>query len=311
MVVLKLIWNSDLDMDKLLKNAFKMQIQSKEGFEFEEFIDELFLLKYGVDEYIPIRRNKDKGNDGTVLPEQKILACYAPRKYNKPDFEIKVLGATNKEGDFEKYQKHWKDKFPNWEMFVNHEVSPEQFTIIQALDGNTSIKGIDQLLSIIDELVSSKKRKLAAYLGIENFFIQDYIQEIINDLLNASNEEDNALHFDKKTLVPPQKKIELNFEQEDWDGMNSEMVLVMEEFNTITNILSGYIDDEINTLKRRIINDYNKLSGNFKERLYNLTEQYTNQYGNIKDDEYVKCVKSMLLYMFEQCLIGRKTESEL
>ena len=92
-------------MDKLLKNAFKMQIQSKEGFEFEEFIDELFLLKYGVDNYIPIRRNKDKGNDGTVLPEQKILACYAPRKYNKPDFETKVLGAKNKEGDFEKYQK--------------------------------------------------------------------------------------------------------------------------------------------------------------------------------------------------------------
>ena len=298
-------------MDKLLKNAFKMQIQSKEGFEFEEFIDELFLLKYGVDNYIPIRRNKDKGNDGTVLPEQKILACYAPRKYNKPDFETKVLGAKNKEGDFEKYQKNWKDKFPNWEMYVNHEVSPEQFTLIQALDGNTSIKGIDQLLPIIDELVSSKKRKLAAYLGIEYFFIQDYIQDIINDLLNAPTEEDKALHFDKKTLVPPQKKIELNFEQEDWDGMNSEMMLVMEEFNTITNILSGYNDDEINTLKRRIINDYNKLSGNFKERLYNLTDQYTIAYGNIKDDEYVKCVKSILLYMFEQCLIVRKTENEL
>lgn len=92
-------------MDKLLKNAFKMQIQSKEGFEFEEFIDELFLLKYGVDNYTPIRRNKDKGNDGTILPEQKILACYAPRKYSKTDFETKVLGAANKEGDFEKYQK--------------------------------------------------------------------------------------------------------------------------------------------------------------------------------------------------------------
>jgi len=287
-------------MDKLLKNAFKMQIQSKEGFEFEEFIDELFLLKYGVDNYTPIRRNKDKGNDGTILPEQKILACYAPRKYNKTDFETKVLGATNKEGDFEKYQKNWKDKFPNWEMYVNHEVSPEQFTLIQDLDGNTSIKGIDQILSTIDELVSSKKRKLAAYLGIENFFIQDYIQDIINDL-----------HFDRKSLVPPQQKIELNFAQEDWDGMNSETVLVMEEFNTITNILSGYNDDEINTLKRRIINDYNKLSGSFKERLYNLTDQYTTAYGNIKDDEYVKCVKSILLYMFEQCLIGRKTENEL
>lgn len=298
-------------MDKLLKNAFKMQIQSKEGFEFEEFVDELFLLKYGVDDYVPIRRNKDKGNDGTVLPEQKILACYAPRKYNRPDFETKVLGAKNKEGDFEKYQKNWKAEYPNWEMYVNHEVAPEQLTLIQGLDGNTSIKGIDQLLSIIDELTSSKKRKLAASLGIENFFIQDYIQEIINDLLNASNVEDKAIHFDKKTLVPPQKKIELNFEQDDWDGMNSEMILVMEEFTTISNILSGYNDDEINVLKRRIINDYNKLSGSFKERLYNLTDQYTREYGNIKDDEYVKCVKSILLYMFEQCLIGRKTDNEL
>ncbi|KNB62589.1 hypothetical protein [Chryseobacterium sp. Hurlbut01] len=297
-------------MDTLLKNAFKMQIQSKEGFEFEEFIDELLLLKYGVDNYTPIRRIKDKGNDGTILSEQKILACYAPRKYSKADFETKVLGAKNKEGDFEKYQKNWKTEFPNWEIYVNHEVAPEQLTLIQGLDGNTSIKGIDQILMIIDELASNKKRKLASYLGIENFFIQDYIQDIINDLLNATGIEDNILHFDRKTLVPPQKKIELNFEQEDWDGMNSEMLLVMEEFNTIANILSGYEVDEINTLKRRIINDYNKLSGNFKERLYSLTEQYTREYGNLKDDEYGKCVKSLLLYMFEQCLIGKKTDKE-
>ncbi len=287
-----------------------MQIQSKEGFEFEEFIDELLLLKYGVDNYTPIRRIKDKGNDGTILSEQKILACYAPRKYSKADFETKVLGAKNKEGDFEKYQKNWKTEFPNWEIYVNHEVAPEQLTLIQGLDGNTSIKGIDQILMIIDELASNKKRKLASYLGIENFFIQDYIQDIINDLLNATDIEDNILHFDRKTLVPPQKKIELNFEQEDWDGMNSEMLLVMEEFNTIANILSGYEVDEINTLKRRIINDYNKLSGNFKERLYSLTEQYTREYGNLKDDEYGKCVKSLLLYMFEQCLIGKKTDNE-
>lgn len=297
-------------MDTLLKNAFKMQIQCKEGFEFEEFIDELLLLKYGVDNYTPIRRIKDKGNDGTILSEQKILACYAPRKYSKADFETKVLGAKNKEGDFEKYQKNWKTEFLNWEIYVNHEVAPEQLTLIQGLDGNTSIKGIDQILMIIDELASNKKRKLASYLGIENFFIQDYIQDIINDLLNATGIEDNILHFDRKTLVPPQRKIELNFEKEDWDGMNSEMLLVMEEFNTIANILSGYEVDEINTLKRRIINDYNKLSGNFKERLYSLTEQYIREYGNLKDDEYGKCVKSLLLYMFEQCLIGKKTDNE-
>lgn len=298
-------------MNRLLKNAFKLQINSKEGFEFEEFIDELFLLKYGVDNYIPIRRNKDKGNDGTILIEQRILACYAPRKYSKKDFETKVLGGKNIEGDFEKYQKNWEAKFPNWEMYVNHEVAPEQFSIIQSLDGNSSIKGIDQILSIIDDLDSSKKRKLAAFLGIENFFIQDYIEEIINDLLNFSSEKNNPLHFDKKALIPPQIKIELNFKKEDWDGMHLEMKLVMEEFYTITKILGGYNDDEISIIKTRIVSDYNKLSGNFKNRLYNLSDQYTREYGNVKDDEYTKCVKSLLLYMFEQCLIGRKTENEL
>lgn len=98
------------------------------------------------------------------------MACYAPRKYSKTDFETKVLGATNKEGDFEKYQKNWKDKFPNWEMYVNHEVSPEQFTLIQSLDGDTSIKGIDQILSIVDELVSSKKENLQLIWGLRTFY---------------------------------------------------------------------------------------------------------------------------------------------
>lgn len=298
-------------MDTLLRNAFKKQIEARTGFDFEDFIDELFLLKYGVNDYVPIRRVGDKGNDGTILTEQKVLACYAPRKYSRTDFETKVLGSANKGGDFGKYQTNWKSQYPNWEMYVNHEVSPDQLSLVQGLEGNTSIKGIDQILLIIDELTSSKKRKLASFLEIENFFILDYIQDIINDLLNASVSENKALHFDKRSLVPPQKKIELNFEQEDWDGMHSEMMLVMEEFTTITSILSGYTDDEINTLKRRIISDYNKLSGNFKERLYNLTEQYTREYGNIKDDEYIKCVKSVLLYMFEQCLIGRKTEDEI
>lgn len=299
-------------MDQLLNNAFKLQIQSKQGFDFEDFIDELFLLKYGVDNYVPIRRVGDKGNDGTILTEQKILACYAPRKYSKIDFETKVSGSANKEGDFDKYRKNWKDKYPNWEMYVNHEVSPDQLILIQGLEGNTFIKGIDQILSIVEnDLTSSKRRKLASFLGIENFFIQDYIQEIINDLLNASILEDKALHFDKKSIIPPQKKIKLNFEQEDWDGMYSEMTLVMEEFKTISNILSGYDDDEINTLKRRIISYYNRLSGSFKVRLYNIIEQYAREYGNIKDDEYMRCIKSILLYMFEQCLIGKKTESEL
>ncbi len=299
-------------MEQILKNAFRTQIQSKEGFDFEDFIDELYLLKCGADDYLPIRASGDKGNDGTIISDKKVLACYAPKSYDKKEFEDKVNGTSKKVGDFKKYKDNWESTYPNWEMHVNHDITPDQLKLINNLDGNTSIKGVAQIISIIEnDLTSNKRRKLASYLGIENFFIQDYIEDIINDLLHVTSSEDKPLNFDSKTLIPPQKKIELNFKKEDWDGINSEMILVMEEFMTITKILSGYDDSEINTLKSRIINDYNKLSGVFKNRLYNLTEQYTREYGNIKDDEYLKCVKSILLYMFEQCLIGKKTTSEL
>jgi hypothetical protein len=52
-------------------------------------------LKYGVDNYTPIRRNKDKGNDGTILNTKNIGLLRAKRG--------KVF--SNKEGDFEKLEK--------------------------------------------------------------------------------------------------------------------------------------------------------------------------------------------------------------
>lgn len=299
-------------MEQVLKNAFKTQIQSKEGFDFEDFIDELFLLKYGVDDYIPIRRTKDAGNDGTILLEKKILACYAPRKYSKTDFEIKVLGNTQKEGDFVKFQKNWKHIYPNWEMLVNHEVAPEQLKLIQDLEGSTSIKGIEQIISIIkNDLTSQKIRKLAKFLGIEKFFIEDYILDILNDLLNSSSLKNSNIQFNKRNLVDIKEKIEINFDSEDIEGINSEMVFVIQDFSLIDTLLSGYDDSEKDIVKWRIVDDYNKLSGSFKERLNNLTTQYTQQYANIKDDEYRKCVKTILLYMFEQCIIGKKSKKEL
>lgn len=297
-------------MEQLLKNAFKQQIESRIGSNFEEFIDELFLLKFGVDNYIPIRGTKDKGNDGTILIEKKVIACYAPKKYSKTDFEVKVNGSSKKEGDFPKYIKNWKEQYDNWEMLVNHEISPDQLSLIENLDGNTSIKGIKQIISIIEnDLKTYQVRKLAKYLGISDYIKQDYIKDIIEDLLINSGENGN-ITFDPNELIPPKEKIELNFDEEDWDGINSEMILVMPDFLLIQQLLSGYNDSEKNTIKWRVVEDINKLSGNFKTKLNNLTEQYTRLYGSENDDDYRKNVKVILLYMFEQCLIGRKTDKE-
>ena len=113
------------------------------------------------------------------------------KKYVRKDFEVKVLGTNTITGDFEKYKSEWESNFPNWEMLVNHDVAPEQLTIIDSLVGNTSIKGIKQIILIIEELPRAKLRKLAQFLEIESFIIQDYIRDILKDLLNSSivNEE--------------------------------------------------------------------------------------------------------------------------
>lgn len=295
-------------MELILKNAFKTQIENKRGFDFEDFIDELFLLKYGVDNYLPLRRVRDNGNDGTIISERKILACYAPKKYVRKDFEVKVLGTNTLTGDFEKYKSEWESNFPNWEMLVNHDVAPEQLTIIDSLVGNTSIKGIKQIISIIEELPRAKLRKLAQFLEIESFIIQDYIRDILKDLLNSSIVNEEIIKYKHAPYIP--KKIEINYNVEDVDGALSEFQEISQNFNIVENILVGYEDDEKGKIKYRVIEDFNKLSGSFKEKLSNLTIQYTEKYGNINDDDYRFYVKTILLYMFEQCLIGKKTEKE-
>jgi hypothetical protein len=295
-------------MELLLKNAFKTQIENKREFDFEDFIDELFLLKYGADNYLPIRRVRDNGNDGTIISERKILACYAPKKYVRKDFEVKVLGSNTITGDFEKYKSEWESNFPNWEMLVNHDVAPEQLTIIDNLDGNTSIKGIKQIISIIEDLPRAKLRKLAKFLEIDSFIIQDYIRDILNDLLTNSIVNEEIIKYKHAPYIP--KKIEINYNEEDVDGALSEFQEISQNFNIVENILVGYEDDEKGKIKYRVIEDFNKLSGSFKEKLSNLTVQYTEKYGNINDDDYRFYVKTILLYMFEQCLIGKKTEKE-
>ena len=229
------------------------------------------------------------------------------KKYNKAAFELKVLGNKTKKGDFTKYVNNWKNKYPNWEMIVNHEISADQFSLVEGLDGNTSIKGIKNIIYIIEnELNSNKRRKLADFMNISrDLCIQDYVSQIIKDLMEHANKGD-AIPFDTSTLKSPKEKIQLNFNREDWDGVNSQMVDVMKDFPIILNIISGYEDYEKDMLKHRIIDDYNKLGGDFKTRLNNLTDQYTKRYANLKDDEYRLSVKTILLYMFEQCLIGEK-----
>jgi hypothetical protein len=64
-------------------------------------------------------------------------------------------------------------------------------------------------------------------------------------------------------------------------------------------------------LKFKIITDFNKQKGTFKEQLENLTDLYYNKYSSGSDDEFFMYIRGILVYCFEQCILGKKTKEEI
>lgn len=289
-------------MNEPLKNVFEVQIKSLRGFGFQDFVNELFLMKLGEGDFIPPRKVKDKGCDGIIISERRVLACYAPQKYDYKVFRDKI------NSDFESYRENWEAEYPNWMFITNQDVSPDQVKEVDALKKRAAIFGVKNIISVIEGLDSYKRRKLGKYLRIDqDYFTQDYLREILEDLLKETDISEQSVHYSKAPYMPD--KIELNYEREDIEGAFQEYDILVDHFPRILEIIQGYEDKEIDKIKLKIITDFNKKPGAFKERLEQQTEQYLEKYSP-KDDNYLFFIRAILIYHFEQCLIGSKTEAE-
>ncbi|HLP46537.1 MAG TPA: hypothetical protein VK469_11340 [Candidatus Kapabacteria bacterium] len=291
-----------MTMNGPLKNIFELQVKSLKGFNFQDFVSELFLLKFGERDFIPPRKVKDKGCDGIIASERRVVSCYAPEANNSREFLKKV------NDDFGSYKINWEKDYPNWMFITNLEVSPDQVKKINELKPDAQFMGIKNILALIEDLHSFKRKKLGRYLRIEDiYFTRDYLQEILEDLLKEADIDDMRVPYSKPPYIPD--KIELNFSKEDVEGALQEYEIACEYFPQISSLLSGY-DTEIGRIKFKIITDYNKTMGYFKERLELQTQRYLEKYASEDDDDYLFYIRAILLYIFEQCLIGQKTGVE-
>ena len=178
---------------------------------------------------------------------------------------------------------------------------------INSLKKNVKQIGIKNLLQFIEDLPYHSKRHLAEYLNIDKTFLsQDYLKGIIEDLIKDASFTPDNIHYQQR--IDFLKKIQLNYEQEDIDGALDEYDSFIENgvFNVIGSLLSAYEDEDFEKLKHRILYDYMNKSGVFKIRLKELTEQYLAKYSSNDDDVYLYYVRAVLMYLFEQCLIGKK-----
>lgn len=62
-------------MNTPLQNKFKLQIEALSGFDFQDFIVEMLLQKYGTTGFTVLRKKKDKDCDGVINAEKRIVAC--------------------------------------------------------------------------------------------------------------------------------------------------------------------------------------------------------------------------------------------
>ncbi|MDD3876728.1 MAG: hypothetical protein PHT69_08910 [Bacteroidales bacterium] len=290
-------------MNNPLQNKFKIQVEALSGFDFQDFIVELFLLKYGSTGFTVLRKKKDKGCDGIIVSAKQVIACYGPADNDQKKFDKKA------EEDFEDFKNNWQSKFPNWMFVVNHEVNPAQVIKIETLKKGTPLVGIKGILSIIEELDSFQKRKMAKYLHIDSEFLaKDFLKEILDDLLKNSSSVEPRKEYNKPIYITD--KVKLNFAEEEVQVALDEYDIVAEYFSDIQDLINGYEDDDIDKIKHRVVFDYSQTNGSFKERLNSLSNLYLGKYSNDGDDEYRFYVRALLIYIFEQCLIGIKTDTE-
>jgi hypothetical protein len=304
-------------MDRGLRANIEALIKAKRGFEFEAVVREIHLIKYGSDGYQPTRERTDWGAEGLIVSKRTITAAYGPDNYDEKAFLKKV------NDDFEDYLKNWAGVNKNWTMYYNNSLAPLQLQVSDTLKAYAAsksinvdkvlIKGIDQILQMIQDEFSNKQiRQLAEYLGVAKELLTfDNLRLLIDDLIKDL--EINKDNIKYKVQVNIQDKIDLNYGSEDIAAATTEYeeLALNGTLKKVFGILTGYQAEEINSLKFKIITDFNKQKGTFKEQLENLTDLYYNKYSSGSDDEFFMYIRGILVYCFEQCILGKKTKEEI
>ena len=288
-------------MDHIFEHQIKMSIDCLKGTSFQDFMNELFIKKYGAN-FTPIRNKKDKGGDG-ILNDKTIIAAYAPEKANLNRFKTKI------KNDYEEYKENWMSEYPKWCVVFNGEFTAGMLQYIDELDRGIIKCDINHIVELINSLCFPKIRDIARdHLRIdEEHIIYDVLKKIIDDLLK----DNTSLYSIDEHLQPLyiEDKVKLNYSEEDIQGALNEYKDMIPDISKFESILKYYEDEDIKILKNKVSTEYSKLAGDFKARLNHLNELFSER--NKNDDQYKYAVRVVLIYFFETCRIGKKTSEEL
>lgn len=275
----------------------KQKLMSLKADGFQAAIDTIYSIVH-ENSFVPVKQKKDKGTDG-FLAGTTSLAVYAPEKYYLTDFKKKT------KDDFIKYQKNWKTSYPVWNVVTNLDNTGEMISHVKSLYSGAELVSVSSTCDLIRNQSWSKISRIFKALGMPEMYLSyDIFMMIVEDISSFGQ---GMSGYGNPLYV--KEKIELNIEDDEYrDSFLEEYESYLGDFGTIQRILGSFDPEKVRVMRFKVLSTYQTLSGNFLERLNATTMILSGTRST--DDFYCLHIRKILFYFFEQCLIGRKTESE-
>ena len=291
---------------RTLTDILKSIIGQAVGLAFNDIVDNIFSIIYEKD-YRSIKQKTDLGSDGIIEGEKICLACYAPERYDRKRFEKKVGE------DYAKYEENYKKLGYKWLFITNRELLGGMITHIHSIDSSSDIWGINELINLILNSSPSKRRViLSDVFSLDREIIEfDFIEEVINEFIAKFKEETGNY---KPQYNPPAdlySKIKLNFTEDDIDTVILKFTnFYIDHAGVLQKSLKALGNEFVSHLKMMVLREFQMLNKDldFRDRFYTLVDRFSSKYP--ADQEYKNYVELILLYFFEQCLIGNRLESK-
>ena len=287
-------------MDNIVREIVKTKIESFKGTGFQDALDRICLCVYGENGFQRVKQKKDGGSDG-ILSGTTILAAYAPEKYSLIDFKKKIGN------DYSSYCTNWAYTHPNWQVVTNLESTSKMIQYVASLKKDSKIICIEALLQLISSQTWTVKLAIFRALDIpEKYIVNDVISTVVEDLILLSEEKSSFEPYDKPLYI--KDKISLNVAEVNVDAFMEEYEESLVFFSTISHVIKSRSQSSVTAVRNKIRATYLSLTGTFEMKMNELVNILAQDKSS--DDFYKLNMRIVMLYFFEQCLFGIKSNME-
>jgi len=295
-------------LEELISNA----ILRKEGFEFEEFVVDIYKIVYGDDFLGVASGGGDDGNDGTN--GNILIQVYGPA-------DLKGSNAISKMNeDYTKAKENWN--FEEWHYVVNTKLKDAPAKLVSAVlelkekEKPIKIELIDSsrlMQLIVDAWQNDDNSHIKIYsllnfdVNIDDFKDFDKISKVIDFIADIDEVKsiDVFVNFGGvKFFQGKDEKIDINIKTEQFKILFIEIVknarVTIEEFKD--KIGEEYLDEVGDYIKKK----YTALLKSMDEE-HAIMETYQRIYDKLDNDHNLSIALWIIIgYFFDICDIGKK-----